>query len=89
MEITTAKENGDDDDTSTKMAMMENIIPKQDKHLRFMERIKWFHGRKYSRRYDFKIILEACKIVLMFFPQHFQLFLRKMVLVDPCFMILP
>ncbi len=90
MEIMTVKENCDDDDASTKMSTTENVTPKEDKHFDFMERIKQFHGHKNQRQYNFKIVLKAMQdspdVCLV---QRFQLFLKKMVAVDPHFMILP
>ncbi len=56
----------------------------------FMDWIKLYHGRKYSHRYNFKIVLEATQdssnIALL---QRFNFFLEKMMVEDPRFMILP
>ncbi len=90
METTTAKEGGDDNDTSAKMATMESVCSKQDKCLNFTEKIKHFHGHKYSRWYNLKIVLKEMQDNPdVFLAQCFQIFLKKMVVVDPCFMILP
>ncbi len=80
----TGKDDPETDENSTKMATRENFSPKKDKHIDFVEWVTRFHSRKYSRRYNFKIILEATQeSPEVYLAQCFQLFFTKMKAVDP------
>ncbi len=64
------------DNSSTITATTDNISPKSVHSLSFADKIKLHHGRKFSRRYDFKIVLDplwdSLDTVLI---QRFPLFL--------------
>ncbi len=52
------KEGPDNNDNSTKIALTGNVSPKKDRRTNLVEKATKFHGRKYLRRYNFKIKLE-------------------------------
>ncbi len=77
------KEGLENDDDSTKTAITDIVSPKHDIHMDFLERITKFHGKKYSRQYDFKIILEATQeSPEVYLAQCFYVFFKKMIAVD-------
>ncbi len=49
----------------------------------FVERIAKLHGRKYSRWYNFKNIIEATQeSPEVYLAQRFQVFFKKMIAMD-------
>ncbi len=61
VEMQTAKKDDMDQDyASAQTVTKTNIGAKaEDKEVNFVQRLTQFRGRKYSGRYDFKIMLEA------------------------------